>query len=597
MKSFGRSLLIQFLALVIFVIVGFALLFLMAFVADANKTAVVPNSVLILNLSASFPESVRDGSPVGLIQRTINDTKTGALPLSGVLQALDRASRDDSISALYLTGNVNPRGYSSGPAALKELRDAILNFKVKSGKPVIAYNHSWTKWEYYLCSCASKLYVNPSGEVDCTGILAESAFFAGALKKYGVDVQVTRVGKYKSAVEPYLFGRMSPAGREQLSGLLGDIWDDWKNSISADRKLTPVDIQMMSDTQGILSATKALEVGLVDRLVSPDQVLDEIKTLAGRKACDADFPQVTMDTYMRTVTPSRSRNKIALVVAEGEIVDGNGRGGQVGGDRLSRELRELRFDPQVKAIVVRVNSPGGSAMASELIQRELILARKEKPVVVSMGHLAASGGYWISTYADRIFAEPNTITGSIGVYGLLPNIKKLANNHGVTWDGVQTSKLSGITTITRPKSVVELAKIQEMVDGVYDQFLDRVSASRGISKDLVSNIAQGRVWSGRQALKIGLVDELGGMQDAISYAAKLAKIDGDYNINMFSETRTPLERIFRLLCDEESHAFSESNCGLLGELCSHFDGIIGNIQALNDPYGVYVRMPFDAYFR
>jgi protease-4 len=597
MKSFCRSLLTQLLALVLFVVGSLVLLFLVTVVVDSKKTTVAPNSVLILNLSASFPESVRDDSPVGLIQRTINETKTGVLPLPSVLQALDRASRDNSISALYLTGNVVPSSYSGGPAALKELRDAILRFKLESGKPVIAYNHAWTKWEYYLCSCASKLYVNPSGEVDCTGILAESTFFAGALKKYGVDVQVTRVGKYKSAVEPYLLEKMSTAGREQLSLLLDDIWSNWKEVIAADRKLTSVDIQCISDTQGILTAPKALKAGLVDKLVGPDQVLDELKALAGRKSSDVDFPQVAMDAYMRTETSAKSKNKIALVVAEGEIVEGNGRGGQVGGDKLSRDLRELRLDPQVKAIVMRVNSPGGSAMASELIQREIILARKVKPVVISMGSFAASGGYWISTYGDRIFAEPNTITGSIGVYGLFPNIKKLAGKHGVAWDSVQTSKLSGMTTITRPKSTIELAKIQELVDDVYDKFLDRVSISRGIDKDRVNEIAQGRVWSGRQALKIGLVDELGGIRDAVNYAAKLAKIDGDYKINMFAEPRTPLERIIRMLCGEESHAFSESRGGFIGDVCSRFDNFTATMQALNDPHGVYVRMPLDVHFK
>jgi protease-4 len=238
-----------------------------------------------------------------------------------------------------------------------------------------------------------------------------------------------------------------------------------------------------------------------------------------------------------------------------------------------------------------------------LIQRELILARKEKPVVISMGHLAASGGYWIATYGDRIFAEPNTITGSIGVYGLLPNIQKLANEHGITWDGIQTAKLSGMTTMTRPKSIVELAKIQELVDDVYDQFLDRVSVSRGISKSRVNDIAQGRVWSGRQALNIGLVDELGGMRDAINCAAKLAKIDGDYKISTidgdykistFAEPKTLLESI---ICGDEGHALSESRSGLLGELYSRFDSIVGNIQALNDPRGIYVRILFDTYFR
>lgn len=597
MKNFGRSLLIQVLALVLFVVGSFVLLFLMAFIFHANKKVVTPNSILVLDLSTSFSESCRgDGSPgpAELMHGSVR--KTRVLPLSGVLQALERASHDNSISALYLTGNIVHHNYGSGPAALKELHDAILKFKTDSGKPVIAYNQDWTMWDYYLCSCASKLYLNPSGSLDCAGIATESTFFAGALKKYGVGVQVTRAGRYKSAMESYLLERMSPADREQTSGYIGDIWNDWKDVIAADRKLTSVGIQTMSDTRGFLGASEALNAGLVDELASTDQILDELKTLTGRKPSDLDFPKVKMADYMRTAVFSGSKNKIALVVAEGEIVSGNGSDSQVGGDRLSRELRELRLDPQVKAIVLRVNSPGGGSLASDLIKREIILAREKKPVVVSMGHLAASGGYMISTYGHRIFAEPNTITGSIGVFGFFPNIQKLAKKHGVTWDGIKTSKLSGMFTRTRPRSVVELARIQELVDDNYDQFLDDVSASRNISKEQVHDIAQGRVWSGRQALNVGLVDELGGMRDAINYAAKMAKIDGDYSINMFTEPRTPLDDIVGLLSDEDD-ALSESKGGVFEEVYSYFASFLDNVQALNDPRGIYARMPFDAHFR
>jgi protease-4 len=303
-----------------------------------------------------------------------------------------------------------------------------------------------------------------------------------------------------------------------------------------------------------------------------------------------------MDSYMRMPVSDPGRNRIALVFAEGEIVDGNGHAGQAGGDRLGRELRKLRLDPQVKAIVLRVNSPGGSALASELIQREVIMARKVKPVVVSMGYLAASGGYWISTYGDRIFAEPNTITGSIGVYGLLPNIRKLANEHGVTWDGIQTSKLADLTTVTRPKNPAELARIQAMVDDIYDQFLTRVSASRKMSKDQVNEIAQGRVWSGRQAQKLGLVDELGGIQDAVRYAAKRAQIEGDYRVDGPGEPRSLAERLLRLLNSSEDHGLSESR-GPAAELRGRFEQALGSVQALNDPRGVYARMPYELNFR
>jgi len=597
MKDFFRSLLASLVALVLFVGGGLVLVVGVMFALSSGKPAVAPRSVLLLNLSTNFPESVQDPNPAGLIQRVVGGSEAEALPLAGVLQALDRASRDRTISALYLTGNLAPQGYGSGPAALKELREAILKFRADSGKPVIAYNHMWTKWEYYLCSGASTLYVNPSGEVDCTGMSAEPMFFGGALKKYGVEVQVTRVGKYKSAVEPYILDKMSDASREQLTALFSDIWEDWKGAVAADRKLTVAEVQALSDEKGEMTGPEALKAGLVDKLATPDQVLDELKLLAGRKASDPDFPQVDLDTYMRIPVPVQGRNRIAMVFAEGEIVDGNGRAGQVGGERLSRELRQLRLDPQVKAIVLRVNSPGGSALASDLIQREVILARKVKPVVVSMGYLAASGGYWISTYGDRIFAEPNTITGSIGVYGMLPNVQKLANEHGITWDTVQTSKLANVTTVTRPKSPAELVRIQGLVDTIYDQFLTRVADSRRMSKDQVNEIAQGRVWSGRQALKAGLVDEMGGIQDAIRFAAKRAKIEGDYWVDPPLEPRTPVERILKLLNGGEDRGISQAEVGPAEQLRSRFEQVLGTFDALNDPRGVYARMPFDFNLR
>jgi len=586
-------------SLVLVVLVGVVL------AMGTGKPVVAPHSVLILDLSTNFQESVQDANPAGLIRRAVGEAEPDALPLEGVLQALDRASHDKAISALYLTGNVSAQGVGSGPAALKELREAILRFKAVSGKPVIAYNHMWTRWDYYLCAGAGRLYANPSGEVDLTGMSAEPMFFAGALKKYGVEVQVTRVGKYKSAVEPYFLEKMSDANREQLTALFGDIWEDWKDAVSGDRRIAPADIQSISDTQGVLTAAEAVQAGLVDRLASPDQVLDELKGLAGRKAADADFPQVDLATYLRMPVPEAGRNRIALVFAEGEIVDGKGHGEQIGGERLSRELRRLRLDPEVKAIVLRVNSPGGSALASDLIQREVILARAAKPLVVSMGHLAASGGYWISTYGDRIFAEPNTITGSIGVFGLLPNIQKLANEHGVTWDSIQTSQMADVTTITRPKTPAELARIQALVDNIYDQFITKVAASRGLSKEQVNAIAQGRVWSGRQALKLGLVDELGGIQDAIRYAAKRAKVEGDYRVDAPLEPLSPLERLLRMAGGGEEHDTSEALAGLSGglpggpaaELRNQFRQLLGTVEAMNDPRGVYARLPFELNIR
>jgi protease-4 len=421
-------------------------------------------------------------------------------------------------------------------------------------------------------------------------------FFGAAFKKYGIEVQVTRVGKFKSAVEPFVLDKMSDANREQMQSLLGDLWAEWKGSVAADRKLAPEAIQAASDDQGILMAGEALKGGFLDQLATPDAVLDELKGLAGRKNTDTEFPQMDLGAYMKMPFEVTGKNRIAVVYAEGTIVDGHGQDGEVGGDRLSRELRKLRLDKNVKAIVLRVNSPGGSAMASELIQREVILARKDKPVVVSMGYLAASGGYWIATYGDRIFAEPNTITGSIGVFGMLPNVQKLANDHGITWDRVQTSKLANPMTLSRPKSAAELARIQLLVDDIYEQFLTRVAASRKLKRDQVHEIAQGRVWSGTQAKQLGLVDELGGLKDAVRHAAKLAKIEGDYHVDAPNEPRTTVEKLLKALGGDKPSQ-SRSRAGAAQDLRLQVESAFESLNTLTDPRGIYARMPFDLNLR
>ena len=596
MKDFFRSMFASLVALSLFTGGCLVLLIGVLAVVGPSKPVVAPRSVLILNLATNFPDAIQDEEPAALVQKALQGQGEDGLPVRGVVQALDRAAHDKAISALYLTGNVAPRGYGSGPAALKEIREAIQRFQKTSGKPVIAYNHAWSKKEYYLCAGATRLYGNPAGELDLTGLSAEPMFFGGAFKKYGVEVQVTRVGRFKSAVEPYVLDRMSDASREQMQSLLGDLWTDWKAAVAGDRKLTPDALQGLADEQGFLTAPEAVKAGLLDKLASPDEVLTELKALAGRKADDPDLPQVDLGTYMKQPLDVQGRNRIAVVYAEGEIVDGHGQDGQVGGDSLSRELRRLRLDKHVKAIVLRVNSPGGSAMASDLIQREVILARKDKPVVVSMGYLAASGGYWISAYGDRIFAEPNTITGSIGVFGLLPNVQKLANEHGITWDSVQTAKLANPLTITRPKTDGELARVQAIVDDIYGRFLDKVAEGRKMKREQVDEIAQGRVWSGRQALKLGLVDELGGLEDAIRHAAKLARIEGDYHVDAPGEPRSALEKLLKAFGGDKA-PYSHAQAGPADAVRLELQRALGTIQALNDPQGIYARLPFDLSLR
>jgi len=385
---------------------------------------------------------------------------------------------------------------------------------------------------------------------------------------------------------------MSEPNREQIQKLLDDIWGEWKETVAKDRKKLPIDFQVIADEKGLVEAEDALKAGLVDRIAPYDEVLDELKKLAGKQAKDKEFPQITLATYAGIPGDAKSgKTRIAVVVAEGEIVDGEGKSTQVGGERLSRELRRLRLDDRVKAVVLRVNSPGGSASASELIQREVVLTKKVKPLVVSMGHLAASGGYWISTYGDRIFAEPTTITGSIGVFGLLPNVKKLANEHGITWDSVQTAKLANPMTLTRPKNEVELTRIQGVVDHIYEQFIAKVADSRKMKKEAVHEIAQGRVWSGTEAQKLGLVDEIGGLGAALRHAAKMAKAENDFYVVGPEHEPDAFKELLKSIGQGKPRKLAKT--GPVEALTEAFKMQLERLSALNDPKGIYARLPFE----
>jgi protease-4 len=595
MKDFFKSLFASLVALGLFFGAGVFLL-IGALVTLGPSVPVIPKkAILIFDLNTNIPDSVKDPGPGEAMQRALQGRIEDGTALPVLIQALDQASHDDNIAALYMTGNLRSEGYGSGYGALTELKAAIQRFKDVSGKSVIAYNQGWTKREYYLCSGVGTLYGNPFGQIEISGPSAEMMFMAGAFKKYGIEFQVTRVGKFKSAVEPFVLERMSEESRAQQTKLLNDLWLEWKTRVAADRRKTPEDLQRLADEKAVLTASEAEKEGLLDKLAYHDQVLDELKRLSGRTEKDADFPQIDLTEYAKLSSAAGGgKNRIAVVYAEGEIVDGDGTGNQIGGDRLSLELRGLRLDPDVKAIVLRVNSPGGSASASDVIQREVILAKKVKPVVISMGTVAASGGYWISTYGDHIFAEPQTITGSIGVFGLLPNVKKLANDHGITWDGVQTARLA-LPSLSRPSTPEEMARIQTVVDDIYDQFLSKVAESRDMKKEAVQEIAQGRVWSGREALKLGLVDELGGLQEAVKYAAKLAKVENDYRMDAPIPPPSTVEKFMRILGRKGGRKVVQA--GLGDQLLASFERQIQLLNSFNDPRAVYARMPFDMAIR
>jgi len=603
MKNVFTSMLGALIALLVFS-VGCVLLFIgflaaMAAMGGADKShpAFERGSYLVFNLSTNISDAP---PPVDL---HLFGGRHDAVQLRTVTRALRAAARDERIAGVFITGDLEPDAFGSGYATLKEVRGAIETFKA-SGKPVVAYLTQATTKSYYLASAATDLALDPYGLIFMPGLASEPAFFAGAFEKYGINVQVTRVGKYKSAVEPFTRREMSPEAREELQKLLGDIWSGLLVEIGTSRNLTPEKLQSTVDTEGLIRASAAKEQGLIDRVAYRDEVYDGLKAKTGRAGSKEPFKQVTLADYAEVAKDVLDRlpqdgdapksggrgGRLAIVYAEGEIVDGEGDDDQVGGTRFSRELRKLRHDESVKAVVLRVNSPGGSASASEVIQREIRLLKKVKPVVVSMGTYAASGGYWIAAYGDKIFAEPTTITGSIGVFGIQFDVKKLANDFGVTFDSVKTGKFADAMTISRPKTPEELAVLQRMIDWIYGEFIAKVAEGRNLTPARVEEVAQGRVWSGSDAKEIGLVDELGGLDAAIAYAAEKAGLGSNYRLVEIPRHKELIELIQEYI-EGVAPRYASSNT-LVGKIAARIEAELKLLRAFNDPQGIYARLPY-----
>jgi protease IV len=554
-----------------------------------NETvAVADKSILTIDLS----QAIVDLDPGQTLQQTIAGESNNVIELKSVLDAIDSAAKDKRISAIYLDGS-SGKAPGSGFATLKEVRNSLERFRA-TGKKIIAYDIDMDKRSYYLSSVADRIMINPMGSVDVNGFRSETMFFKNAFDKYGVGVEVVRVGKYKSFGETWSLNKYSPEARKETQELLDNLWNDFKIVVGSSRKITPDGFQKIADEQGTLTSTQAISNKLVDRTAYPDEVITELQKISGAdEEDDTTFRKVSLEDYASVASEKQptSKRKVAVIYAEGNIVSGEGGAGQIGGDSLARQLRELRLDDDIKAVVLRVNSPGGSALASDIIQREVRLLQEEKPVVVSMGDVAASGGYWISTYSNKIFAESNTITGSIGVIGINFNYQKLANNNGLTWDVIKTSKLADSTTIARPRTPKELAISQQMVNDIYDDFLNKVSESRKLPKEKVNEIAQGRVWSGLDAKKVGLVDDIGGLNDAIAYAAKTAKLDKDWELEEYPTVEGWEGKLIKQLVGAKNAHLAQQD-PLTAELAK-VKSELSILQSFNDPRGVYVRLPFN----
>lgn len=595
MRDFLKSVFATIVGLSLFVTLGFAgLVVLVVAIASSTQESgpgVARDSILTLDLSQEITDSHPASDPSQVLGSVLAGERTGrAIGLQAALAALKRAAEDDRIAGLYIHGNASATG-GTGLATLREVRQALQAFRDR-GKPIYAYDaESWNERDYYLVSVANTIMQHPSGALELNGFNLENVFFAGALQKYGIGVQALRVGKYKSAIEPFTRSVSSPEEKAQTQKLLGDLWNEFLAATTASRKVTVQQMQTIANQQALLLSDQSQAAGLIDQVAYADEVVTELHTLTGEDAEADSFRQVNLADYAETIDQERntSANHIAIVYAEGSIVDGEGGPQSIGGDSLAETLREVRQDEKIKAVVLRVNSPGGSATASEQITREVLLTTKEKPVIVSMGNYAASGGYQISAYANRIFASPNTVTGSIGVFGLLPNFQSIANNNGITWDNVKTGRFADIETVSRPKTAAELAIVQRLVDRIYDRFLTIVSESRKLPKEKVNEIAQGRVWSGLEAQKIGLVDELGGLEQAIAAASKAARLGDDWQLMEY-----PKASAFWIesLLQNYLKPTRTSLDPLTAEL-QKFQDDLEMLRSMNDPLGVYSRLPFN----
>ena len=509
----------------LFIVIGMAL-------GETDKVVVKSNSVLEFKLDAVVKDYAPKGNDFLDEFLEFRDEKMG---LNEIINAIENAKNDVNIAGI----SINALNVNAGVSQTKAIRNKLEEFK-ESGKFIMAYGDFYNQKSYYLSSVADSIFMNPLGGIEFKGLSSEVLFFKDLQDKTGVKMEVIRHGKYKSAVEPFLYNKMSDENREQITTFLQSIWGELLVDISKSRNKTIEELNNIADNLWARNATLAVENNIVDAAVYLDEYESKLKRASGI-SMDDELSEITLSDYISTGKGrviSSAPNKIAVIYAQGEIIYGKGNKDLIGQELIIEALRKARKDKKVKAIVLRINSPGGSALASELIWRELELTKKELPLVVSMGDVAASGGYYIACNADRIFAEPTTISGSIGVFGAIPNMSKLADNIGINAEQVSTNK-SPSYSVFEPITDDFRTVTKEGVEDIYTAFLERVSAGRNMSIEAVDRIAQGRVWAGVDALQNGLIDELGNLDDAISYAAKLADVT-DFKVRNYPDYKLDL---------------------------------------------------------
>lgn len=504
--------------------------------SEKETTTIKDNTILKLDFSA--PISDRGDDEISL-ENIVNETENN-LGLNDILSSIEKAKGDDRIKGIY----INVENINASIATLEEIRNKLKEFKDSTNKFIISYGEVYGQSAYYIASVADKIYLHPEGMLELKGLAYQGMFFKNTLEKLEIDAQIIRHGKFKSAVEPYMLEQMSESNRLQVSKFLTSLWGDITSGISQDRPLDQKEINSIAQNLLVQNGKQALQYELVDQLAYKDELIDSLKSKI-KLSEEQKLNFITLKKYKNVVVKGKevkySKNKIAVIYATGDINGGEGSSNSIGSEGLSKTIREAREDKKIKAIVLRVNSPGGSALASETILREMALAREVKPVIVSMGDVAASGGYYIACQADTIVANPTTITGSIGVFGVLMNAKEMINNKlGITIDTVKTNKHADIGSIFRPLTNVERQIIQNSVVSIYDTFISRVSEGRNLSKEYVDSVGQGRVWTGRDALDLGLIDVLGGLETAIKLSSEMAGLE-NYRIVNLPKQKDPLE--------------------------------------------------------
>ncbi|MEI6436107.1 MAG: signal peptide peptidase SppA [Bacteroidota bacterium] len=521
MKQFFKfmfaSMLGTFLMIVIVILITFGIV--AAFVAAASSEEVIisKNTLLHVKLNKSI---VDRSSKTKFVMGYAGPDKL--IGLNDMLANLKKAKIDDNIAGIYLDLSEIPAGIST----VNEIRDGLIDFK-SSGKFIWAYSEVYSQKSYYLASVADKIFLNPQGIIEFKGLTYEGAFLKGLLAKLDIKMQVIRHGKFKAATEPLFLDKMSAENREQITKLINDVWDDMLIAISESRKISRQDLNRIADSLLLQTPEDALRLKFVDQLIYKDELIAEFKKKLKLESRDK-IEYVSLESYTDVADTKKSVSgsaKIAIIYASGSIGGGEGDDESIGSERISKAIRKAREDDKIKAIVFRINSGGGSALASDVIWREIDLARKAKPVVASLGDVAASGGYYIACAATKIIADPSTITGSIGVFGVIPNMEGLFSNKiGITFDWAMTNKNGDYIPVMKPLSPYQTQLIQREVDHIYNVFTGKVADGRKLSREKVDDIGQGRIWSGVDAEKLGLIDEFGGLTKAVEIAAKLAKV-------------------------------------------------------------------------